>query len=77
MERGGRRGDVRAGTAHLVEGAEVLEDERAGLELPGGEHLMATARFMGKKAHGVMQVRSPARARRAHLPTRRRRTPAS
>ena len=33
MERGGRRGDVRAGTAHLVEGAEVLEDERATLQL--------------------------------------------
>ena len=29
---------------------------RAGIELPGGEHMMAAARFMGKTAHGIFQV---------------------
>lgn len=29
---------------------------KAGIELPGGEHMMDAARFMGKKLHGVMQV---------------------
>jgi len=31
-------------------------DGRAGIELPGGEHMMSAARLMGKKLHGVMQV---------------------
>merc|ERR1711990_396744 len=29
---------------------------RAGVELPGGEHMMTAAKWMGKKAHGVLQV---------------------
>jgi len=46
-------------TNHITKGethVPFVISGRAGLELPGGEHMMATARFMGKKAHGLMQV---------------------